>query len=428
MVKDNNKVRIFACKYRQKWSGRLDWGSLTSAQTLGGSDMTQTYPRVYRFKGWALLLWASLELAIIALGAATVLFAGMMFKNAAVVGWGVGGFLIALGLVALLSSSRGKLVLFADRCEYTGILGTRVLRTSEVKETRNVKRQYGHLVATVVLKNGRKVTISDFGHLDDPLTEWLDGFPNAEAKAQDARAEALLANPAFGSNPTEREHHINADVGLINFIGWPCYGLVLWAMIWPHPYQICLPILLTLPVLGLLATFASRGRWTMLESETNGRLSIGIRLFIGPALIVALRAFLDDQVVDWVLPAVCGVAAGVCLAALNSLIERRLSWASAAGFVILWSAFAWGGLLYVDTTLDPSPGRAFPVRVLDKSEGEHVDTLTVTAWGSRASGTDVDVAGALSRKVHKGDTVCIHVYRGRLNWPWYAVDLCAQGK
>ena len=389
--------------------------------------MTEAYPRVYRFKGWTLLFWVSLELAIIALGAATVLFAGMMFKTAAVVGWGVGGFLIALGGVALLSSSRGKLVLFADRCEYTGVLGTRIVRTSDVKETRNVKREYGHLVVTMVLKNGRKVTISDFGHLDDPLTEWIDGFPNAELVAQNVRAEALLANPAFGSNPTEREHHINTDVGLINFIGWPCYGLVLWGMIWPHPYQICLPVLLTLPVLGLLATFASRGRWTMLESETSGRLSIGIRLFIGPAMVVALRAFLDDDVVDWVLPAVCGVAAGVCLMGLNSLIERRLSWAGAVGFIVLWSAFAWGALLYVDTTLDPSPGHAFAVRVLAKSEGQHMDTLTVTAWGSRASGNDVNVAGAFSRKVHKGDTVCIYVYPGRLNWPWYATDVCPRG-
>ncbi len=390
--------------------------------------MTQAYPRVYRFKGWVLLFWVSLELAIVALGVVTVLFSGLMFNGAAVVGWGVGGLLVALGLVALLSSSCGKLVLFADRCEYTGILGTRVMRTSEVKETHNVKRQYGHLVATVVLKNGRKVTISDFGHLDDPLTEWLDGFPNAEAVAEEVKAEALLANPAFGSNPTERAYHIDADVDRINFLQWPCYGILLWGMIWPHPYQICLPVQFAMPVLGLIATFASRGRWTMLEDTKGGRLSIGIRLFMAPAMIVALRAFLDDDVVDWITPAIWGVAAGIGLTALNVLIERRLTWAGAAGFFILWSAYAWGGLLYVDTTLDPSQGRAFAVRVLDKSEGEHMDTLTVMAWGPHASGSEVHAASEFSRKVHKGDTVCVYVYPGRLNWPWYAVGHCPHGK
>ena len=389
--------------------------------------MTQTYPRIYRFKGWVLGGWLILELAMIAAGVAAVIFADEMFKNAAPAGWALGGLFVALGGVALLSTVRGKLVLYDDRCEYTGILGTRIMRTVEVKETRNVKRQYGHLVATVVLKNGRKVTISDFGHLDDLLTDWLDGFPNAEAAAEVGRAEALLANPAFGSNPTERAYHIDADVDRINFLQWPCYGLLLWGMVWPHPYQICLPVQFTLPVLGLIATLASRGRWTMLEDTKGGRLSIGVRLFMAPAMIVALRAFLDDDVVDWIIPAIWGVAAGIGLTVLNVLIERRLTWASAAGFVILWSAYAWGGLLYVDTTLDPSPGRAFAVRVLDKSEGEHMDTLTVTKWGPHASGSEVHVASALSRKVRKGDTVCIYVYPGRLNWPWYAVDLCPRG-
>jgi hypothetical protein len=390
--------------------------------------MAETYPRVYRFKAWVLLLWVSFELAIIALGAAAVLFAEAMFKGAALVGWSSGGFLIALGLAALLSTSRGKLVLFGDRCEYTGILGTRVMHTSEVKETRNIKHQYGHLVVTVVLKSGRKITISDFGHLDDALTEWLDGFPNAEAKAEGARADALLANPAFGSDPTEREHQINADVDRLNLLGWPCYGVMLWGLVWPHPYQVCLPVLLTMPVLGLLATFASHGRWTMLEGDKIGRLSIGRQLFIAPALVVALRAFLDDDVVDWAVPAIWGAAAGIGLMTLNALVERRLSWASAAGFVLLWGLYTWGGLIYVDTTLDSSQGRPFPAKILEMSEGEHADTLTLTAWGPRTSGNEVSVARSFYRRVHKGDTVCVYISPGRLHWPWYAVDACPKGK
>jgi hypothetical protein len=390
--------------------------------------MAEIYPRVYRFKTWVLCGWLILELAMIALGVAAVVFAGMMFKNAAPVGWALGALFIVMGIVPLVSTVRGKLVLYDDRCEYTGLLGMRVMRTAEVERTRNVKQQYGHLVATIVLKSGRTIQITDFGHMDDALAAWLDGFPNTEAEAEHAKGEALLANPAFGSNPTERAHHINVDAGRINFIGWPCYGLVLWGMVWPRPYQICLPILLTMPILGLMATFASRGRWTMLEDNKSGRLSIGVRLFIGPALVVALRAFLDDEMVDWVIPALWGAAAGVGLMVLNALIERRLTWAGAAGLVFLWGVYAWGGLLYVDTTLDLSEGRPLPARVLDMNEGEHVDTLTLSAWGTRKSGNEVGVGRSFFRNVHKGDTVCVYVYPGRLNWPWYAVDVCPRGK
>ncbi len=389
--------------------------------------MTQTYPRIYRFKGWVLGGWLILELAMIAAGVAAVIFAGEMFKNAVPVGWAFGGLFIALGGVALLSTMRGKLVLYGDRCEYTGILATRIMRTSEVKETRNVKQQYGHLVATVVLKSGRKITISDFGHLDDPLTDWLNGFPNAEAEAEVKRSDRLMANPAFGSNPTEREHHINADVQLLNGLRWPCYALFLWGMVWPYPYTTCLSILVMMPPIGLVATFASRGRWTMLD-ENAGKLSIGTGLFMSPAMVLALRAFLDDHTVDWTAPAAWSAGAAVVLVGLNGLIERRLSPAGMAGLVCLWGLYAWGGLLYADTTFDSSTATSLRARVLDMTEGEHDHTLRLSAWGTRPAGNEVAVGGRFYRKLHVGDTICVHVYPGRLNWPWYAVGRCPQGK
>ncbi len=389
--------------------------------------MTETYPRVYRYgPGWTTAI-IFVSLVFLAGGAAFAIWRHQIFEYAPVSALVIAAVFEALAILSLWSL-KCRTILYEDRVEYVGLFGRRVAYKVEIKRSSNIHRSYTMLELTLELTNGRKMKVGDFNRRDDAFTQWFAAFPNAEVQAENMRVKALLANPAFASNPTEREYHINLDVRRINFIGWPCYGIVLWGMVWPRPYDICLPILLTMPVLGLLATFASRGRWTMLDDEKHGRLNIGARLFAGPALVVALRAFQDDNVADWVAPAIWSVAAGVALMALNGLIERRLTWGLAIGFVFMWGIYALGGLSYADIELDPSPGRPVPVRVLQRHGGEHGDSLTVTAWGPRETGNEVNVAGSLFRGVHKGDTVCVYVYPGRLNWPWYAVGHCPRGK
>lgn len=389
--------------------------------------MGETYPRIYRYGPGSIAVTWGFGLVFIGGAAACAIFAGQWASHAP---WLLRGICVPIGLfgLLLLLSLTCRLTLYEDCFEYKGLIAVRRVTKADIVRTQNVKKKIVTTTLTVALKDGRKVEVSDFGRMDDVFAEWFDAFPNAENEARKTRDEALLANPAFGSNPTEREAHVNADVDRLNLLGWPCYGIAMWGMIWPQPYQVCLPVLLTMPLLGLIATYASQGRWGMLEGHRTGRLSIGNTLFVAPASIVALRALTDDHVVDGIMPAVWGAATGIGLMALNGLIERRLSWARAVGFAVLWGLYAWGGLLYADTRLDPAPGRAIPVQVRDKGEGEHDHSLTVTAWGPRKSDNEVVVGRRLFGRVHKGGTVCIYVYPGRLNWPWYEAGLCPRGK
>lgn len=385
--------------------------------------MAETYPRIYRFRGWALLTWVTLELIMIAAGVAALLFAKTMFKGAAPgVGWGAGSACLAVGMAALLSTIRGRLILYADHCEYTGILGTRVLRTSDVKETREVRQQYGHLVVTVALKNGRKVTITDFGHLDDALIEWLNSFPNAEAEAEDAQAEALLANPAFGHDKDARQRAINRDrwrLAGLSAVGW---AVAIWSFFYPHPYPACLTTLLALPATGLILMLLSRGRWTLAEAN-NGRLSLG-GLAGPPAMMVGLRALLDDGVVDWRGAAVAG--GGVALGLLLFILATE-GWAKRGVLVILAAgcfAYGWGGLVYLNMHFDDAPAKVYTVRVLDMDTGDYGNPVTVTAWATRPGGNQVDVGNDFYRRLKVGGRFCLSVYPGALGIQWYQYDLC----
>ncbi len=329
----------------------------------------------------------------------------------------------ALGVSVIISASRGSLALYGDYLVYTG-LRRRIVWRKDIARTRRAQEGFAGFSIVLDLKSGRKVHISAFGPLDDVLTYWLDEFPNAEWDAQVQREDRLLANPVWGTTPEERERNINRDARRLNWLYWPGWALMIWAFAFPQPYEVCLSVLLALPVIALIMVMASRGRWSLLEDVDSGRLEVGSRLFFLPCGALALRAFLDHQLIDWITPLIYAVGVGALLTALTGLIERRLPMTAAIVLLLLWTGYAWGGVLFVDTTFDTAYYEATQVRILDKSQGGHDHSLTVTAWGKKPDGNSVNVSGQLYYKLHKGDPICIYLHPGRLGWPWYEAGRC----
>lgn len=391
-------------------------------------------PRIYRFGPIARLIWICCSLIIFCAGVVGALWAGLKlfstapaYDSVGLVALPIGLLATGLGLAALVSTVRGRLELYEDRVEYYGILGRRVVRTIDIKETVRPIQQYGHFVITLVLKGSgaKRVRITDFGKMDETLADWLNALPNVEVQADIKRSEYLLANPAFGSNIGEREHAINSDTALLNRLRWPIYGLVLWGLIHPHPYQICLTILVMLPITAVLMVLASRGRWALNVDNTSGKLGLGEVMALGPAAVIGLRAFLDDDVMEWKVPAAWGVVVGLTLLGIVVVIERRFHAKTllSVGFAFMW--YAWGTLMFMNAVWDHSPTTITRVQVLDMQKGDHVDTLHLTRWGLRKDGNEVSVTHATFRKLRKGGEACVYINAGALGWQRYQVDVCS---
>ncbi len=379
------------------------------------------WPRIYRFgPAWTVGI-VVMSVAFVAGGVASIVFRTQAFGHAPALGWFFGMPAFILGLAVFLTL-RGRLILHENRLEYRAFFTSRTVRRDEIRRTSRLRQTYGLWGLTLELSYGRKTRISDFGRMDQIFARWFDAFPNAEAEAEAAAADALLANSAFGGDEDTRRAAIVRDAGWITWLGRLGWAAGVWGFVYPHPYSICLFTLLALPAAAFVLVLLSRGRWTLAEAS-EGRLSLAGMAAL-PAMMVGLRELLDDGLVDWRVGALAGGIAGLVLFLPVLAVERRLKpgvWLVVVAACLL---YGWGGLLFLNRHFDTAPGKVYPVRVLDKSTDKEADPLTVTTWATRPSGNEIRVDHVFARKVKLGDTICVFAYPGALRIPWYQYDVC----
>lgn len=383
------------------------------------------YPKIFKYgTGW--LIFDAVFGAVFSIGGAGLAYAGMtgLIKTAPMVcAWLGGGFSLAI-LIITIPCFYVRLTMMQDRLIYRGYFRTLTILRSDIERTLRLRESYGILSIDLKLRGRRFLeTVGNFGEDAEAFLAWFDDIPNAEAEEAKTNSEALLANPAFGSDIAAREQTIDRDVRWLNYLRWPCYGAVVWGLIYPHPYVVCLNVLMAVPVVAAMMTCLSRGRWTINESTGSGRLGIGTMMAMGPSTVMALRAFLDDHMTHWQWSLVVALALALCLFGLVAALEWRFQWKLLI-ILPLYLAYAWGALLYVDTTFDPAEPSLSKVRILEVDDGDKSHELKVSAWGYRQSGNTVSVSRSFIRQAHVGDTICVFVYPGRLKLPWYEIGAC----
>jgi len=380
------------------------------------------YPRTYRYgPGWLTFLTAF----ALALAAGCALLAQNLYAKSPVVAFGF-AVLGGLGIPALVVGCvYVRLTLYEDKLDYRGVFGRAVIPRANIEKTSGAQRNWGSASICLHLRGkGARKKISALGKVDDVFWRWFDGIPNEESEAQVKRSEHLLANPAFGGSPTERAYAINRDADWLNRAHWVSIAITFWGLFWPQPYALCLGVLAGFPVLAAMAAILSFGRWTLNDDDGSGRIGIGGMMAVSPACVLALRAFMDDHMVDWILPVLYGGIAGIVLLLVVALTERRLSGRTAVVGVFAYCLYAWGVLLYIDTTFDSGAAKIVAVKVVDVDDGNKTHELTVTPWENRRDNNSVSVGSRFIKTVKPGDTVCVYVYPGLVDLPWYEVGHC----
>jgi len=153
-----------------------------------GATMAEsiTYPRVYELSSRAKAQWSAFYIAVIMCGLASGicwLYDLGVWAQATITGMGT---LFAIGAtLGLVSSLRGKLLLYQDYLDYHGIFALRRIRRDDIKETCNAKKEFGVFCITLVLKSGqpKRVQICDFGGWDDVFEDFINAYPNVEIEA-----------------------------------------------------------------------------------------------------------------------------------------------------------------------------------------------------------------------------------------------------
>ena len=335
-------------------------------------------------------------------------------------------FLRALGglcglhsLFLLVANLRSRLVLHEDRLEYRGFLTTRTIAYADIIETFAPGTGSPFYIG-LRLKNDKAHRIIRFGRSDPAFVEWLNRFPNREARESDQERVRMEGDSRLGTNPDERMMAYHRDLKWLNWLWWPRIALYGWAICFPRPYGICMYAMLAAPVLVLAIIVSQRWRWSMHTDNSVYPLGLGVNLAAGAAGALGLRGFLDYNMIDWPVPLAWSAGAALVLMLLVCWIEGRFPWKTLAGAYVAYLCYAWGGLLFLNAWLDTQRPKVEPVIVTAVDNDSKYPTVTIR----RADGKTLTYKGRLARNGKIGDTVCLYSRSGALGWGWYDSDKC----
>jgi hypothetical protein len=175
-------------------------GAQPGSSTAGGSP----YPRVYRYKaGVRVSLYAFA--AILATTGAWLVTMSLRYPAPAGSWLLLGGAaLVLLGGFMAAFAALAKVILRTDAIELCGPLRTRELRLTALAG-RRLQATRGGSILLLVPKVGRPVRLDSGIPRDRVLTAWIDALPDLDLQERAASEAELLADPAFGSNPRERQ-------------------------------------------------------------------------------------------------------------------------------------------------------------------------------------------------------------------------------
>ncbi len=386
------------------------------------------HPRIYQFVGRNQPGWLAAALVIVAIGVA----AGAVMQRpdlwVSACGWLLASPIIAFGLAGVFATVRGRLLLYPDRAEYTGVLATRVIPNAEVRGVR-YSSQAGFLGIKVVMKDGRKIHITDFGRADAALRSWLRRFPDEEKRLSVKRGRALKGNKAFGATPEERKAAIARDSAWISQAMFASYGITLWGIFYPHPHVVCAILAMAVPPACALAVLWSRGRWALLDGKDAGRLSLSQATY-GPIVVLVMRALHDSPPLDLYMPLTAGLGVGAGMAVLIVAIERGFRPVAIALCLVGCCCYALPSLMLLNAMLDQAPAKIGLVRILDMrdrrdSHGRHeAYELYLTPWGPYRQVFAYDVSSRFYHSLQIGSNLCVYSYPGVFGWRHIHIDRC----
>ncbi|WP_437731828.1 hypothetical protein [Sorangium sp. So ce1335] len=392
------------------------------------------WPRVYRPSRGQRLLNQVTGAVLVAMGLGLVgvaLFwrperaAPVLSVTLALVGLG-----FALGGAYCIAWIRGKrVVLFEDAIELVDVgYGRRRLRRDEILGLRIIPRQGVELFVFELREPGRKPVKTDLRcERDAVLDDWLAAIPNLDELDRERAEAELLRRPELGQTEEERRRALARARRVARAATVVTAGALFWAWLYPRPYEAAIVTLAAIPPAMVALLLAGRGLYAISDDRNEIRPSLLVPLF-GPGMILAVRAYLDLDVIDWEPPLVWTALIALALAVLVMIGEPALRrrWYAPLGVLLFLAAHPWGALQMANALLDRSEPEVFRVAVLDKrlSSGKGPRyNLRLAPWGPEQGG-EVTVDGALYEAAEVGGAVCVAHRSGALGVRWFSVGRC----
>jgi hypothetical protein len=375
------------------------------------------------------------ELRILAIGA-FVLFAGLDVyaafnphpadpsASSRVVTEAVLSSMALIALACVWWCWRHAVTLWPDRVESHNGLFTRSLKRSDIEGYLSEKGGRG---IRLVGKDSWHSSVSiPRSFLSDPRSKaWFQGIPSLARRY----SQAVVNDRRPGETADMRQQTLAQLKQIAKVLDWLGYGIGLWALFWPQPYTVAILCVIAAPPAALALKLFSH-QMLSLSDEAPGDSRPRIQgLFLMPAIVLALRALLDINLLDWQPALLCSLLPAALLAIPLFAGDRQLRQRPfiAAFMLVVLLAYSWAGITELNTIFDTSFARVFPTAIQSRHVSHGKSTsyhVVLDGWDGRPAGDDVRVRYGFYASHHPGERICVRLHNGWLGFRYIELEAC----
>jgi hypothetical protein len=338
---------------------------------------------------------------------------------------------VASGLVFyIIDTLKSAIVLKSDRLEVHELWRVRRILRSNIGTQQVLRPPNSPAVLVLRLKapSNRKIKLPMMWNTDSTWQAWFAAIPDVDVEAAKAFEAAIEANAELGTTPAERQQKLSKARSVARLAIWANTGLIVWAFIYPHPYELVLFVLAALPWVAVWIMARSPGLYMLNAPRGSGQPDLTI-LLISPGFLLMFRAVQDVQILDW--QRLLLLAALVAMALMGSVLWAIPSARQRLGMVALTlallMAYGYGVTALGNAVLDQTKGSTYPTTVNGKhvtSGRNRTPTMRLGPWGPRATEEDATVPWDVYRNTNVGEKACVVLHPGAFGVPWFRIAEC----
>jgi len=328
-----------------------------------------------------------------------------------------------LGAYAIASVRRTRVILHADSIEVRKMFSTKRLTRAEIAGRRGNPTR-------ILLRAGKflPLILPDEIKTDEKFEAWMADIADINLQEAQASLDAFLKEDDLAGSTEERLQGLNSARQVSKYLVWISLAAFLWALIYPHPYQVVILVLVALPCVALIlaAVDGSAYRLDRKQHDVTADLTAPLML---PGFALVLRALLDVHVLDLTRVASLTAAAAlgfiVAMVVFVSYMRRRTG--ALLLYLVLMLPYCAGVVVLANQQLDTSRPQRYAAQVLGShiSTGKHTSYyLELGPWGPRTAAESVDVGKDFYALGAQRETVCVWLFRGALGARWFTVADC----
>jgi hypothetical protein len=338
---------------------------------------------------------------------------------------------VASGIVFyIIDTLKSAIVLKSDRLEVHELWRVRrILRSNiEARQVLHPPNSPAVLVLRLKAPSNLKIKLPIMWNTDSTWQAWFAVIPDVDAEAAKAFEAAIEANAELGTTPAERQEKLSKARSLARLATWANIGLIVWAYVYPHPYELVLFVLAALPWVAVWIMARSPGLYVLNAPRGSGRPDLTI-LLISPGFLLMLRAVQDVQILDWQRLLLLAVLVAMALMAsvVWAIPSARQRLGMVALTLALLMAYGYGVTALGNAVLDQTRGSTYPTTVYGKhvtSGRNRTPTMQLGPWGPRATEEEATVPWDVYRSTNVGEKVCVILHSGAFGVPWYRIAKC----